>query len=268
VTVAIEELLDSFREAVEEPAPDDAATGRLFGRIAASLAGFDEIVIFGYVPDRAPIHLFSTFSPRDFRIFVRDYQAGPYILDPFCQAALERRSGLFRMRQLAPDRFYSSEYFRSYYTTTNLAEELGFFVPLPGKATVVLSLMRRQASGKFPAGELALLTSAAPLVASLVRRSWSYIANRFDGTLATAVAEAAPMTEGSGWRRLNLTPRETGIVEMVLRGHSSESIALRLGISTGTVKVHRRNVYRKLGISSQTQLLSVYLDHFADTQQG
>jgi DNA-binding CsgD family transcriptional regulator len=50
---------------------------------------------------------------------------------------------------------------------------------------------------------------------------------------------------------------------MVLRGHSSEAIALRLGISTGTVKVHRRNVYRKLGISSQTQLLSVYLRNFA-----
>ena len=69
--------------------------------------------------------------------------------------------------------------------------------------------------------------------------------------------------DGQDWSRLNLTPRETSIVEMVLRGHSSEAIALRLGISTGTVKVHRRNVYRKLGISSQTQLLSVYLRNFA-----
>ena len=34
---------------------------------------------------------------------------------------------------------------------------------------------------------------------------------------------------------------------------------LGFGITTGTVKVHRRNVYRKLGISSQTQLLSLYL---------
>ncbi len=38
-----------------------------------------------------------------------------------------------------------------------------------------------------------------------------------------------------------------------------KSIGLRLNITTGTVKVHRRNVYRKLGISSQTQLLSIYL---------
>lgn len=47
-------------------------------------------------------------------------------------------------------------------------------------------------------------------------------------------------------------------MELVLQGHSSESIRLKLGIATGRVKVHRRNVYRKLGISSQTQLLSIY----------
>jgi DNA-binding CsgD family transcriptional regulator len=32
-----------------------------------------------------------------------------------------------------------------------------------------------------------------------------------------------------------------------------------LGVATGTVKVHRRNIYRKLGISSQAQLMSLYL---------
>jgi DNA-binding CsgD family transcriptional regulator len=205
------------------------------------------------------MHLFSTFSPADFRIFVADYQAGPYVLDPFCQAALERRSGLLRMSQLAPDRFYSSEYFRTYYTSTKLAEEIGYFVPLPDEATVVLSLMRRRASGSFPAGEIARLALAEPLVAALVRRSWSGISARFLDDDGAAPKRTSP----NDWRRLDLTPRETSIVELVLRGHSSEAIALRLGISTGTVKVHRRNVYRKLGISSQTQLLSVYLRNFA-----
>jgi DNA-binding NarL/FixJ family response regulator len=65
------------------------------------------------------------------------------------------------------------------------------------------------------------------------------------------------------WQSLKLTSREVAIVELVLQGHSSESIGLRLGITTGTVKVHRRNVYRKLGISSQTQLLSVYLNNLS-----
>ncbi|MGL4490227.1 MAG: helix-turn-helix domain-containing protein, partial [Rhizobiaceae bacterium] len=42
------------------------------------------------------------------------------------------------------------------------------------------------------------------------------------------------------------------------QGHSSESIGLQLGISTGTVKVHRRNIYRKLAITSQTQLFTLF----------
>jgi ATP/maltotriose-dependent transcriptional regulator MalT len=37
-----------------------------------------------------------------------------------------------------------------------------------------------------------------------------------------------------------------------IEGHSPEVVGRRLVIATGTVKVHRRNAYRKLGISSQT----------------
>jgi len=43
---------------------------------------------------------------------------------------------------------------------------------------------------------------------------------------------------------------------MVLRGHSSESIGRLFQIATGTVKIHRKNSYAKLGISSQSELFS------------
>ena len=56
-----------------------------------------------------------------------------------------------------------------------------------------------------------------------------------------------------------LTVREIETARLILQGFSSKAIAQQLGISPETVKVHRRNVYRKLGISSQTQLLSIYL---------
>jgi DNA-binding CsgD family transcriptional regulator len=99
-------------------------------------------------------------------------------------------------------------------------------------------------------------------VAALTRRFWSGLAVRFDqasDARRTRRADGAhPRAEGV-WGRLDLTAREAAIVELVLQGHSSEAVGRRLGIATGTVKVHRRNVYRKLGISSQTQLLSLYL---------
>ena len=117
----------------------------------------DDVVIFAYRATERPIDLFSTFGPEDHEIFVSLYQARPYLLDPFYHAARAGRAGVFRMRELAPDRFFSSEYYRTYYSQTKLAEEVGFFVPCADGVTVVLSLMRREGSGIFPAGEFAML---------------------------------------------------------------------------------------------------------------
>ena len=86
------------------PLPDEAI-GDAFGEAMAALAHFDFIVIFAYREQEQPIDLYSTFGPADYRIFVTLYQAGPYLLDPFYRTARERRPGVFRMSELAPDRF-------------------------------------------------------------------------------------------------------------------------------------------------------------------
>ncbi|NRA71620.1 MAG: helix-turn-helix transcriptional regulator [Gammaproteobacteria bacterium] len=53
---------------------------------------------------------------------------------------------------------------------------------------------------------------------------------------------------------LNLTKREKEIVNLILDGFSSAAIAEKCFVSQGTVKNHRKNIYRKLGIKSQAQL--------------
>jgi DNA-binding CsgD family transcriptional regulator len=238
----------------------DRQTGETLLSLMRALVRFDDMVIFAYRDKARPIDLFSTFDADDHHVFVALYQAGPYLLDPFYHTTRAGRSGVLRMRELAPDRFFSSEYFRTYYSQTRLAEELGFFVPVVDGVTVVVSLMRREKTGIFPAPEYALLNEADPFVAAFVRRAWGNLAERFAETGQGRGRRAEPVSEADRvWRKLNLTDREASIIELVLQGHSSESIGLKLDISTGTVKVHRRNVYRKLGISSQIQLLSIYL---------
>jgi DNA-binding CsgD family transcriptional regulator len=51
----------------------------------------------------------------------------------------------------------------------------------------------------------------------------------------------------------------------VLQGHSSDSISRLLHISTGTVKVHRRNIRHKLGIHSQAGLFARFLSLLNET---
>jgi len=260
--IDLEALFKTLGQMIGSASTDDVEAGNVFCALARSLVKFDYAVIFAYRQKERPIDLHSTFTPDEHEIFVRMYQAGPFLLDPFYHAACEPRPGVWRMRELAPDRFFSSEYFRSYYTQTGLAEEVGFFIALEGGITVVLSLMRRERSGTFTAAEFSLLRKAEPMVAGLVRHAWQDLGRRFDAALANrdrGRRKSAHPAADRVWRNLNLTEREASIIELVLQGHSSESIGLRLGISTGTVKVHRRNVYRKLRISSQTQLLSIYL---------
>jgi DNA-binding CsgD family transcriptional regulator len=234
---------------------EDGAVGRGLAEMLGALAAYDYCVIFAYRGEARPIDLHSSFEAQDYHVFVTLYQQGPYLLDPFYRAATLPRPGVWRMRELAPDRFFASEYYRTYYVETRLAEEIGFFIPVEGGATVVLSLMRAQASGAFRAADIDLLRKAEPLVAAIIRRAWRDLAQRF------VQSEPAPQPAAKSGERQPLTEREKTIIELVLQGHSSESIGLTLGIATGTVKVHRRNIYRKLGIASQTQLMSHYLEN-------
>ena len=56
-----------------------------------------------------------------------------------------------------------------------------------------------------------------------------------------------------------LTRRELEIVTLILKGHSNLSLAAVLELSPNTVKVHRRQIYSKLNISSQAELFRLFL---------
>lgn len=60
-----------------------------------------------------------------------------------------------------------------------------------------------------------------------------------------------------------LTRREREVVRLVLRGHSSNSIGRQFYITIGTVKIHRKNIYAKLGISSQSELFSHFISYLS-----
>ena len=55
-----------------------------------------------------------------------------------------------------------------------------------------------------------------------------------------------------------LTGREREVTQLVLRGHSAKSIANLLGITPGTVNIHRGKIYQKFGISGQGDLLFLF----------
>ena len=62
-----------------------------------------------------------------------------------------------------------------------------------------------------------------------------------------------------------LTPRETEIAALLLKGLTNREIAGQLFISENTLKTHLRNIYPKYGVSQKRELLSLALDKKKDT---
>ena len=240
---------------------DDAFPQSLVDAIK-SLTDFDYSVVFAYYQSERPLCLFHTFPPEKRIIHVDDYLKGPYLLDPFFKACGRLvDTGLYRLRDVAPDRYYQSEYYRSYYGQTGLAEEICYTFYLPKGVAVVISLMRSGESSRYSAKEFRLLESVVPIITSLAQRHWQYVPEKFDlKTAENELYEERSLIENtvSTLFSKRITPRETQVVAQVLEGHSSDSIAKDLGITVGTVRIHRRNIYAKLQISSQQELFSIF----------
>jgi len=225
----------------------------------------DHFVLFVYEGNHRPLALFDTFPADKRKVYVDDYQVGPYLLDPFYLACTRNQPpGLWRLRQFAPDHFYLGEYYLNYYQLTGLAEEVAFFVDLADGAKAVLSLMRSTTSPAFSRDELQTLECAEAVVAEVVREAWQQCrvqkprpAQDLDHKIRAAFDQFGAHS---------LTAREQEIVQLLLRGHSSASVAEQLEISPGTVKIHRKNIYAKLGIGSQAELLGLFIRELAGSE--
>lgn len=240
---------------------------RALDRSLAQLVPFDMTVIFAYPDGSQPIYLHDGFYGHVPGQALGRYLAGAYLLDPFYTACARRvPPGLYRMRELAPDAFFSGVYVNSpevhpciSLESGSLAEEIGFMVPLAAGCMASYSLMRRNGRAPFSEAELSLLRHVEPVVRQAIHLHWKDL--RPAGPPRAMPRGAAMEHAFESFADTLLSVREQRIVQMILRGHSSHSIAARLGIAEGTVKNHRKSIYAKLEISSQQELFALFIRH-------
>ena len=53
-----------------------------------------------------------------------------------------------------------------------------------------------------------------------------------------------------------LTPRESGVLQLLARGRSNKQIAATLGVSERTVKFHVSALFTKLGATNRTEAVT------------
>ena len=171
--------------------------------------------------------------------------------------------GLHRMADLAPDNWnpasvdatvlVENEEEIGYRTPGWPAglQELALLVRLPDGAMGELSMARPAVDGGFCDDHLNRLRPFLPLFECAFQQLWE----RQDH----GGAPKPEPTRLEAFGRDVLSTREAEVMQLILKGHSSLSISLTLGIAVPTVKTHRRNAYAKLGVSTQQQLFNAFL---------
>lgn len=206
-----------------------------------------------------PEVLHHTLEPAGRAHYLERYLAGPYLLDPLYQLALRSpKPSLCRFRDELPDRFRSSEYYRQYCERTHLLDEMDFLAEVSERTTVVLVVGRRHRM--FTKPELERLELIEPVVQASVRRLWNFWEARRGSGGGNDLVHRRLIRCFERFGEDVLTERERQVSQLLLKGHSSKSIARELDIAPGTVMVHKRNLFAKLDISSQYELFSLLID--------
>jgi DNA-binding CsgD family transcriptional regulator len=186
------------------------------------------------------------------------YTAGAYVLDPYHDLHLRTvPTGVYRLRDIAPDAFQRSRYFIEYYEQTTLIDELAFVIyPVEG-ISLNICLGRDRSSGQqFSTRQIEACQRILPIITALAGRHWSGLKSRpgpaddVAGQLLRAAFKA---------HAIRLSARQAEVALLILKGHSSTSAALRLGLSPLTIKVFRKQLYAKCRISSQAELFAIML---------
>lgn len=233
---------------------------------------FDFFAVVHYPRDGAPTlladNLFAATSPQ----VIADYMAGTYLLDPVYVACRHgSASGLHRQVDLAPDNFSQSEFYCSKHLypcvsdqANALAEEIVYIFRMPDDSCLVLSLMRDKTNERFDTADVLRLSMLEPVIRETLVKHWPCSGHDARDRIKPGRPAGQLEKAFSEFAKDSLSSREQTVVSLLLRGHSTLSIAHNLCIAEGTVKIHRKHIYEKLCISSQAQLFLKFCNHILE----
>ena len=203
-----------------------------------------------------PVSLYNNISCSN-ESYYELYARGLYRIDPVRRAGREGFTGCATIRDLAPEDFERSEYWIQMYQERGVIDELTHFLPVPN-GSVQLHLARTRGEQLFTSTEVARHRAIFPTLLAALRSFDCFDGAAEENDFSERV-EATYVDFGVD----TLTAREQEVVRFVLEGHNSESISHALGIATNTVRELRQRAYRKLGVRTQGQLFSRFLERLS-----
>ncbi|MGB3122414.1 MAG: LuxR C-terminal-related transcriptional regulator [Pseudomonas sp.] len=186
------------------------------------------------------------------------YVKGLYLLDPFYIANRENpQSGFFHLSDIAPEHFLTTEYYHQYFAQYVSVDEVQHNVQLDADRTLCISF---GSNVRFSPEQVTTLDIIKPWVMALMHQRMC-----FENDLEKNLSEPPSWSEAIVQLGTQITTREKDVLKLLLSGFSNKEIAGKLFLSIETVKVHRRNIYNKLNIKSQSELFAHFFMPKQDT---
>lgn len=225
-----------------------------------TITNHDNTTILAYFHDQTPRLLMTdAITPDVHRHMKNVYLVGAYLLDPFYEVhRAQKPADLYRIWEIAPDQFARNQYFIEYYRRTTMIDEIGFVVWPSAQTSIHVCLGRDVRSNqRFLKRERSAAKAVFPIVESLVCSHWVNLETNTDADNENVIQRMVRLVAKT--HGIKLTNRQAEVALLVLQGHSSNSIGLRLGISPQTVKVFRKQLYKRCEVSSQAELFGLML---------
>jgi len=192
------------------------------------------------------------------------YDAGAYLLDPFYRIALDEKiQGSFRIKDVSPEGFEDSEYYDLFYKKLGLLDEICLLFQFEDQAIVSMSVVRHTGERPFTKADIKQLDIVYPLIKSILAK-WRQSLEQASLPNLEWQLDNALINFGSSV----LTPRESKIIHLILHGYSIKYIADKLENSVETIKHHRKNIYIKLDVSSQSELFYLFIASLKAMPEG
>jgi len=238
-------------------------TKGFFPALVAAVNGqvkIDYPQVWLYHRDLPPRVLYHEIPAHALAGQVDQYLDGPYREDPFYQTSMQQpRAKIYRLSRITMGKLQESDYYRDYYGHTGTSDEAVYLSKLKAGNVINLSMMRLPESGPFSEEEYETLYLLAEPVSQLIKTHSEHNDFAASNLIQPGIDHQIDLAFRTFGASL-LSPREKDVLELMLRGYGTDISAERLGIAVETVRRHRKSIYRKLDVSSQTDLFSLFLN--------
>ena len=238
-------------------------TDQFFPALISAIQGqvpFDYPQVWLFHRDLPPRILYHEIPEHAVATQIDQYLEGPFTEDPFYRTSLNQpRSKIYRMSRISMGKLEQSGYYQEYYAKTGSVDQAAYVAKLRGGSVINLDMMRTPKHGEFTDEEYESLYLLAEPVSELLKCHSEHDDFAITHLIQPGIDHQIDLAFKTFGASI-LSPREKRVLELMLRGYGTATSAQRLGIALETVRRHRKSIYRKLDVTSQTDLFSLFIN--------